>query len=97
MNSTICDGIQSHRVLQFSYDGGMRRVEPHCHGRSKEGHDLLRAYQLSGVSQSREATGWKLFPVDQINSMSVTSDIFSGPRQGYDKRDDAMAYIYCCI
>lgn len=43
MNSSICEAISGRLVIQFSYKGGMRTAEPHCHGKSRSGHEVLRA------------------------------------------------------
>lgn len=95
MHSVVCDAIRDLRVLRFHYDGGSREAEPHTYGRSKAGNDLLRAYQLSGVSRSGESIGWKLFRLDEMTGISITDQRFAGPRQGYDRFDDAMTHIYC--
>jgi hypothetical protein len=97
MNATICTAIQLRRVVQLSYHGGIRRVEPHCHGRGNEGHDLLRAYQLTGHSQSGQFSGWKMFRVDQMIDITLTAEQFPGPRPGYDRSDDLMREIYCQV
>lgn len=43
MNATICKAIRERRIIRFSYGDGYRLVEPHCHGVSKGGNELLRA------------------------------------------------------
>lgn len=63
MNAGICAAIRSRAVLQFSYDGGIRTVEPHCHGISRADNEVLRAWQTGGYSESGEPVGWKLFEV----------------------------------
>jgi len=50
MNLEICAAIRTRSVIQFYYDGGLRTVEPHCHGVSKDGNELLRGYQTGGYS-----------------------------------------------
>ena len=97
MNPTICFAIKSQRVIRISYDGGLRTVEPYCHGVSIAGFDLLRAYQTSGYSASRQSIEWKLIYVNQIQSLALTEVLFSGRRRGYNPNDSAMARTYCCI
>ena len=48
MNSLLCGAIQGKKMVNFYYDGGYRLAEPHCYGVSKDGNELLRAYQISG-------------------------------------------------
>lgn len=97
MNSTICSAIRSKRVIRFFYDGGFRTVEPFCHGESKDGNALLRAYQRAGYSQSGQAVGWKLFRLDNISNLAVTDETFSGSRLEYNPEDPAMTMIHCRI
>jgi predicted DNA-binding transcriptional regulator YafY len=95
MNSTICSAIRSRRVVQFDYDGGLRTAEPFCHGASMDGHDLLRAYQTGGYSESGNSVGWRLFRVDRMNNLNITDESFSGNRPGYNPDDGAMVRVYC--
>lgn len=97
MNSTICSAIRSRHVIRFFYDGGSRTAEPFCHGESRDGNALLRAYQTAGYSQSGQPVGWKLFRLDGVSSLAVTDETFSGARPDYNPEDPAMVTIYCRI
>ena len=95
MNQVICDAIKNKSVLEFHYDGQNRVVEPHAHGRSTAGNDVLRCYQVSGGSNSGEVPAWKMMTVNKITSLKATGNSFSGPRPGYKKGDRGMKTIYC--
>lgn len=97
MNQTICSAIRSRQVIRFYYNGGFRIAEPFCYGISKAGHELLRAYQTGGYSESGEPVGWKLFRVSQISSLTLTDQRFAGARPDYNPRDPAMETIFCCV
>lgn len=97
MNQTICAAIGSRKMLQFYYDGGTRVVEPYCHGISTAGNELLRAYQVSGFSQSENPVGWKLFEVGKISSLSILDRMFTGARPEYNPNDRVMSTIYCRV
>jgi hypothetical protein len=90
MNSSISIAIRERLKLQLIYDWGHRVVEPHAYGVGEEGQELLRVYQVGGASQSNEPIGWKLFRVDEIRSLQVLSETFSGARPGYKRGDKAM-------
>jgi len=90
----ICDAIHKHHCLRFWYRGGTRTVEPYAFGISDGGHPILRAYQLSGWSRSREH-GWKLFRVDEIREFTVLEETFDDPQEGYMRNDPTMTKIYC--
>jgi len=93
----ICEAIRTRSVVQFYYDGGLRIVEPHCHGVSKNGNELLRGYQTGGYSQSGESIGWKLFSVNKISRMQQTGEIFPSNRTDYNPNDKAMISICCSV
>lgn len=96
MDGTIVGAINQRRLLQLTYHYGTRIVEPHAYGRSKKGHEILRAYQVSGYSESGEPTGWKLFRVDEIGSIVALQSSFA-PRWDYQRDDRAMDQIYAQV
>ena len=59
MNSDLCAAIHHRCRIQFGYEPGTRIVEPYAYGVGDGDHELLRAYQISGDSFSRDE-GWKL-------------------------------------
>jgi len=97
MNATICQAIRHRRVLKFSYNGGTRVVEPHAHGLSTTGKELLRGYQTSGFSTTRRPPFWSLFDVANITGLVVTHDTFPTNRPGYTPDDSAMEEVHCDV
>jgi predicted DNA-binding transcriptional regulator YafY len=91
----ICDAIQNKRMLSFVYEGYNRVIEPHTHGVDKKGHQALRAYQVTGGSESGEYVGWKMFHVSEIKNIRVLENQFFGPRDGYKRGDKAFDRIQC--
>jgi hypothetical protein len=89
----IAAAIHSHNLLSFVYDGFRRTVEPHTYGLDNKGHMALRAYQVSGGSDSGEYVGWKLFHTQEMLGLMVEPQTFLGPRQGYKRGDKAFASI----
>ena len=95
MDSKICRAIENCHLIELRSRWGSRKVEPHAYGRNDNGHELLRAYQISGASESGERQGWKLFRLDEITSLHVLEDGFSGARRGYKRGDKALdEWIY---
>jgi len=92
----ICDAIRLRHVIRLVYRGGVREVEPYVYGRGSAGDELLRAYQLRGVSRS-STTGWKMFRVENISSVSVTFEPFAPSRAGYDPADAVITFVNCRI
>ena len=97
MHALVCRAIRERRIVRFHYDEGIREVEPHCHGCSKDGHDLLRGYQVRGHSRSGHPVGWKMFRLDEVSVLVVTEHAFNGPRAGYDPADNKIATVYCSL
>jgi len=92
MNAEICAAIHKHKILRFRYDGGERFVEPYAYG-ACETHELLRAYQVSGFSRSRQS-GWKLFRVEEISDLTTLDETFENPRPGYMRNDPCLEVAY---
>lgn len=93
MRQEICTAIRKRRRIQFSYGGGARVVEPYAYG-ACETHELLRAYQVSGFSPSRER-GWKLFRVEEIADLRLLDETFARPQDGYMRNDPCLEVTYC--
>ena len=93
MNSLITSAIRQMKLIQFYYNDGIRVVEPHCHGITTAGNEGLRAYQVSGYSESGNL-GWKMFDLDHAISIVILDETFSTPRHGYKKGDKGMSQIY---
>lgn len=94
-NSQICSAIEGMQTLSFTYHGYSRTVEPHAYGVDSQGHDVIRAYQIGGNSESGEYRGWKLFHVAEMRGLTVQQNTFATPRNGYKRGDKGMARIYC--
>ena len=97
MNTAICDAIKRRETIAFHYDGGTRTAEPHCHGVSKNGNELLRAYQTGGFSRSGNPEGWKMFSVGEMSDVVGTGDAFPNNRPHYNPDDSHMIKICCCV
>jgi len=97
MNTAICSAIASRSVVQFYYDGGVRIVEPHCHGISTADNEVLRGFQVSGYSQSGQPHAWKLFDVAKISGFTLLGQTFDMNRPGYNPDDSAMSMVHCHV
>ena len=97
MNTQICAAIRNRAVVEFYYDGGKRRVEPHCHGISMARKEVLRAFQTAGFSESGQLVGWKLFEVAKITGFRQTGATFPTNRYEYNPNDRGMERIHCHV
>ncbi|MBI2764717.1 MAG: hypothetical protein HYX53_02265 [Chloroflexi bacterium] len=98
MNRVICDAIRERTALAFDYDGGGQRlVEPHCHGYNVNRREVLRGYQVAGVSRTGIGSGWKIFLVERMRSLAATSIPVSSGRDGEADVDADMVLVDCRI
>ena len=95
MNQVICDAITNRCVLEFTYRGHPRVVEPHAYGLSRASKEVIRCYQTGGTSSSGTVPPWRLMEVSQMQSLTVTEEHFEGERPGYKKGDRDMTTIFC--
>ncbi len=95
MNQIICDAIHDRCVLEFTYHGHPRVVEPHAYGLSRTGREMIRCYQTGGTSDSGMVPCWRPMLVGEIESLIVTEEHFVGERSGYERGDKHMPTIFC--
>ena len=96
MDRRICAAIEFKQLLVFSYDGLPRVIEPHAHGVSSTGKEVVRGFQTDGQS-SRGALGWQLWNVAKMDSLQVSESIFAKTRPGYTRGDSQMHPVHCEI
>ncbi len=97
MSSSVCEAISERSVVEFEYDGAIRVVEPHCHGQTKAGKEMVRAYQTDGYSKSGPVEGWKLYDVAKIVGLKRTGASFADNRPNYNPNDIHLIYVHCRV
>jgi predicted DNA-binding transcriptional regulator YafY len=82
----IYNAIKNRLMLQIYYKGdlsekpGWRFIQPYCYGLNKfTGNHVLRAYQLSGPSESEHIPYWRMFRADRIGNIATTKQTFDTP------------------
>jgi Fic family protein len=75
--------VANKRLIEVTYSGASRIVEPHDYGVHKDVTRLL-AYQLrqSGISGRKILSGWRLVDVSKIEKCDVLTTTFAGSRGG---------------
>ena len=75
-----CRALREQRLLCLRYGGRERFVEVHVVGRSRDGRNLMRVWQVRGGSTSGELVGWKMLHLDEVRSGHVTHERSLAPR-----------------
>lgn len=92
----ICKAIKERIVIQFSYDGHTRIVEPFLLGYlSDTDNFVLSAYRVGGYSRTRSSPPWRTFIVAEMSSITLTDMVAQSNRRGYNRRDSRMSRIVC--
>ena len=94
MAGIICDAIDQMRLIEFTYHGNQRVVEPHTFGNDTKGHDALRAFQVGGYSSSG-SYDWKMFHTSDMMNVRISEQSFSSARPKYRRGDSGFDTIYC--
>ena len=82
--SEIQDAIEKHQTVRLYYEGdetevrGWRWVEVYVYGVSLAGNDIIRVFQIEGVTDT-EQPAWKTFRVDKISRWIKTPKVFFQP------------------
>jgi predicted DNA-binding transcriptional regulator YafY len=97
MVKTFARAIHNRLVVEFTYDGHRRIVEPHCLGISTRGRHVLRAYQTGGTSSTGSVPDWRLFAVEKISTARATGMTFSTPRPDYTPNDSSMTAVIAAL
>jgi hypothetical protein len=93
MNALLVSAIEKKLIIEFLYDGSLRRVEPHTYGINHKGNEVLSAYQISPEDPSR--IPWRLFDIEKIDRLQETSTVFIEPENGYKRGTSIMRTIFC--
>jgi len=97
MNQLIVQAIEEKRLIELTYKGYSRIVEPHTYYRTKNGYEKLQCYQVQGGHSSVKRDpddDWDYLTVPNISNLSLLEKTFLGPRPDYKRLDETMFTIY---
>ncbi|MBU4273652.1 MAG: WYL domain-containing protein [Planctomycetes bacterium] len=93
---TLCSAVRSRHIVEFSYAGKSRTVEPYV-----VWHDDKDEWQLGGwsISYSKSGTNpsWRCYNVSAISNVTITPNTFTGVREGYNSDSDRYSKACCRI
>ena len=90
--------IAHRRLIQLTYSGRRRVVEPHDYGVHQRSTMLL-AYQLreSDGVQRKAGREWRLFDVSKIEACSVLDETFPGSRGESHQHHYTWSVLYARV
>lgn len=93
----IFESIEHRHLLQFTYEGFFRIIEPHMYGSDATGKDLLCGFQIAGTDGLGKRNGWHKFEVSKISDLACLPTKFPGPRHPYRLASKTFKRIYCQV
>jgi predicted DNA-binding transcriptional regulator YafY len=95
---TLRRAIGDRRLLELTYHGRVRVVEPHDYG-VLGGTRRLLAYQLrrNGEPGARGNTGWRLFDVSKMEGCVMLDTAFPGSRRLDHQDHHSWEVIYARV
>ena len=79
MKHIIEQAITSKKIIEFTYKGHPRVIEPHVLG-IKAGVTQVLGYQVGGSSKSGGIPEWRRFDLPEILALELSDESFLGPR-----------------
>src|SRR4026209_1977469 len=95
--SAICEAIRKRLLLEFRYGGLPRVVEPYAHGISTRGTEVLRAVQVGGSSNSGGFGYGKLWTVEEITALRITTESSPAAAPNNTPADRGIKSTHCRI
>jgi hypothetical protein len=90
--------IAHRRLLQLSYHGKVRIVEPHDYG-VQGGKARLLIYQISvaGQAENSKTRGWRLLDVSSITACETLKETFAGSRGRSHRQHLSWEVVYARV
>ena len=96
---SVASAINNKQKVIIYYDGdepggrGLREIEPVCFGISKDGNDVVRAWDVEGSSHTaykgeQPLPGWRIFLLPKILSLKPTGENFTQMRPNFNPNGD---------
>ena len=91
---TASEAVVQGRCLEVRYDGYVRVVEVHACGYTREGHSIMRVWQVRGGAASvASGGGGSSYASTRRGALSVLAEASQAPRRCYRRGDSAMSRI----
>lgn len=95
MRQTLASAISQRSVIQFTYEGLSRIVEPHLLG-VENGLLAIEAFQIGGRSRRGGLPQWRNFHVGDIRDLCVMEQTFH-VRSDFNPQRSRWEQILTCV
>jgi hypothetical protein len=92
---TACEAMTAHKCLELTYEGERRLVEVHTAGAKNDGEPAISVWQTHNFSQPHAKPNWRLFTLNEVSNVSISSEVSHAPRQGFKRDDKRFQSIRC--
>jgi hypothetical protein len=92
MSSRFAEAIRQRRLVEFTYQGRSRTVEPHALGYDGSGALVLHGWELGGRSH-----GFRGFDTRAMRMLTVSLRQFDGARPEYEVGRLPLHTIVCAL
>lgn len=90
----MCQAVVAGHLVALSYGGYDRLVEPHLHGYTAAGEEVVLCWQREGGSISADSSHWRLFRIRQIEDFSILEAAFA-PRPDFSPLTREIRSVHC--
>jgi hypothetical protein len=81
----LITAIQQRKVVEFTYAGKPRHVQPAAYGvGNRKGKETLHGYQFGGDSHEGFLPAWRNFHVEKITDLTVLDQVFGPNPPGFN-------------
>lgn len=97
VHKLIILAIQQRAIVNFTYNGLLREVEPYIFGLFENNQLILSGYQVGGESASHDVPAWKTFYVNKIKHFIVSKKKFFYNNEQYNPNDHQFIQMFAKI
>ena len=91
----LCLAINGRNLITFDYDSHSRTIEPHVVYPDSGDEWHIEGWQTAGYSSRPGTEPWRRYKIDNIKSLTILDDTFTGTRASY-VRDSERYKLACC-
>lgn len=94
MRDQLTAAIEQRKIVTFTYEGHLRRVQPAAFGvGNRKGKETLHGFQVDGGSTRGGIPHWRNFHVEKMSALTVLDEVFGPNPPGYHPDPFPTTYV----